>query len=216
MDVLVTDHGIAVNPARQDLIDTLNEMSDQMKEATKKLYGLDQDHTREFGWQCLMARRLTERGVRFVQLYHRGWDQHNNLPNGIRSQCYDTDQPTAALLAELSERGMLEDTLVVWGGEFGRTPMAQGDVNDDGVGRDHHIRGFSMWLAGGGIRGGVTYGTTDELGYYAAENPVHIHDLHATMMRLLGIDHERLTYRAQGRDMRLTDVFGTVVEKILA
>jgi uncharacterized protein (DUF1501 family) len=154
--------------------------------------------------------------VRFIQLYHRGWDHHNGIKKFTPEACMSSDQPSAALITDLKQRGMLEDTLVVWGGEFGRTPMAQGDVNDDSVGRDHHIRGFSMWLAGGGIRPGITYGTTDELGYYAAENPVHIHDLHATMMRLLGIDHERLTYRYQGRDFRLTDVAGRVVDGILA
>jgi uncharacterized protein (DUF1501 family) len=169
-----------------------------------------------FAYNCLLARRMAERGVRFIQLYHRGWDHHNGISKYISEACLSSDQPSAALIADLKQRGMLEDTLVVWGGEFGRTPMAQGDVDGDAVGRDHHIRGFSMWLAGGGIRPGITYGTTDELGYYAAENPVHIHDLHATMMRLLGIDHERLTYRYQGRDFRLTDVAGHVVDGILA
>lgn len=169
-----------------------------------------------FAYNCLLARRMAERGVRFIQLYHRGWDHHNGIKKYIPEACMSSDQPSAALITDLKQRGMLEDTLVVWGGEFGRTPMAQGDVEGDMVGRDHHIRGFSMWLAGGGIRPGVTYGSTDELGYYAAENPVHIHDLHATMMRLLGIDHERLTYRYQGRDFRLTDVAGHVVDGILA
>ncbi|MBL9161800.1 MAG: DUF1501 domain-containing protein [Planctomycetaceae bacterium] len=169
-----------------------------------------------FAYNCLLARRMAERGVRFIQLYHRGWDHHNGISKYISEACLSSDQPSAALIADLKQRGMLEDTLVVWGGEFGRTPMAQGDVDGDAVGRDHHIRGFSMWLAGGGIRPGITFGTTDELGYYAAENPVHIHDLHATMMRLLGIDHERLTYRYQGRDFRLTDVAGHVVDGILA
>lgn len=169
-----------------------------------------------FAYNCLLARRMAERGVRFIQLYHRGWDHHNGISKYISEACLSSDQPSAALIADLKQRGMLEDTLVVWGGEFGRTPMAQGDVDGDAVGRDHHIRGFSMWLAGGGIRPGITYGATDELGYYAAENPVHIHDLHATMMRLLGIDHQRLTYRYQGRDFRLTDVAGHVVDGIVA
>jgi hypothetical protein len=159
---------------------------------------------------CLLARRLAERGVRFIQLYHRGWDHHGGIKAGITTAAGLVDKATAALITDLKTRGMLDDTLVVWGGEFGRTPMAQVD------GRDHHIKGFSMWLAGGGIKGGMTYGTTDELGYNAVENPVHVHDLHATMLRLLGIDHERLTYRYQGRDFRLTDVAGEVVKPILA
>jgi hypothetical protein len=169
-----------------------------------------------FAYNCLLARRMAERGVRFIQLYHRGWDHHNKIDQYVREACLSSDQASMALVADLKQRGLLEDTLVVWGGEFGRTPMAQGDVNSADAGRDHHIRGFSMWLAGGGIRPGTTYGTTDELGYYAEENPVHIHDLHATMLHLLGVDHERLTYRYQGRDFRLTDVAGDVVKEILA
>ena len=169
-----------------------------------------------YNYNCLMARRLAERGVRFIQLYHRGWDHHNNLDKHIHEACLSSDQATVALITDLKQRGLLEDTLVVWGGEFGRTPIAQGDVNAAGVGRDHHIRGFSMWLAGGGIKPGITYGATDELGYYATEDKVHVHDLHATMLRLLGIDHERLTYRYQGRDFRLTDVAGHTVDGILA
>ena len=169
-----------------------------------------------FAYNCLLARRMAERGVRFIQLYHRGWDHHNGIKKFIPEACMSSDQPSAALINDLKQRGMLEDTLVVWGGEFGRTPMAQGDVDGAMVGRDHHIRGFSIWLAGGGIKPGITHGATDELGYYATENPVHIHDLHATMMQLLGIDHERLTYRYQGRDFRLTDVAGHVVKDILA
>jgi hypothetical protein len=169
-----------------------------------------------FAYNCLLARRMAERGVRFIQLYHRGWDHHNGINKFVREACHSSDQPSAALVRDLKQRGMLEDTLVIWGGEFGRTPMAQGDVDDDNVGRDHHIRGFSMWLAGGGVKGGLTYGTTDELGYYAEENKVHVHDLHATMLQLLGIDHERLTYRYQGRDFRLTDVAGHAVTDILA
>jgi hypothetical protein len=169
-----------------------------------------------FAYNCLLARRLAERGVRFIQLYHRGWDHHNRINEFVREACATSDQASAALIMDLKQRGMLEDTLVVWGGEFGRTPMAQNDVDSENVGRDHHIRGFSMWLAGGGIRPGVTYGATDELGYYAVEDKVHIHDLHATMLRLLGVDHERLTYRYQGRDFRLTDVAGRVVDGILA
>jgi hypothetical protein len=169
-----------------------------------------------FAYNCLLARRMAERGVRFIQLYHRGWDHHNRINQYVREACLSSDQASTALVADLKQRGLLDDTLVIWGGEFGRTPMAQNDVDSAEAGRDHHIRGFSMWLAGGGIKPGITYGTTDELGYYAAENPVHIHDLHATMLHLLGVDHERLTYRYQGRDFRLTDVAGTVVRDILA
>jgi hypothetical protein len=169
-----------------------------------------------FAYNCLLARRLAERGVRFIQLYHRGWDHHDNLNKHMVEACGSADQATAALVTDLKQRGMLEDTLVVWGGEFGRTPMAQGEVDKPAAGRDHHIRGFSMWLAGGGIRPGITYGATDELGYYAVENAVHVHDLHATMLYLTGVDHERLTYRYQGRDFRLTDVAGRVVKDIIA
>jgi hypothetical protein len=163
-----------------------------------------------FASNCLLARRLAERGVRFIQLYHRGWDHHGAIKTGVEATAKKIDQACAALITDLKSRGMLDDTLVVWGGEFGRTPMAQGD------GRDHHIKGFSIWMAGGGIKGGITHGATDELGYNAVDNPVHVHDLHATMLRLLGIDHERLTYRYQGRDFRLTDVAGEVVKPILA
>ncbi len=159
---------------------------------------------------CLLARRLAERGVRFIQLYHRGWDHHSEVKVGTERTAKHVDRATAALVTDLKQRGMLDETLIIWGGEFGRTPMAQGD------GRDHHIKGFSMWLAGGGIRGGMTYGNTDELGYHAVENTVHVHDLHATMLHLLGIDHLRLTHRFQGRDYRLTDVHGKVVHSILA
>ena len=163
-----------------------------------------------FAANCLLARRLAERGVRFIQLYHRDWDHHGSLKNDIAVIAEEVDQAAAALINDLKQRGMLDDTLVIWGGEFGRTPMAQGD------GRDHHIKGFSIWLAGGGIKGGITYGATDELGYAAVEDVVHVHDLHATMLHLLGIDHKRLTYHFQGRDFRLTDVSGNVVKKILA
>jgi len=169
-----------------------------------------------FAYNCLLARRLAERGVRFIHLYHRGWDHHNRINTHMPELCKSTDKPTAALVRDLKQRGMLEDTLIVWGGEFGRTPMAQGNVNSPDAGRDHHIRGFSMWLAGGGVKPGISYGSTDELGYSAQENKVHVHDLHATMLHLLGIDHTRLTYRYQGRDFRLTDVSGHVVQDILA
>jgi hypothetical protein len=162
-----------------------------------------------FSANCLLARRLAERGVRFIQLYHRGWDHHGGIKKGIKYTASLIDRGSAALLKDLKQRGMLDDTLVMWGGEFGRTPMAQGS------GRDHHIKGFSMWLAGGGIQPGMTYGSTDELGYAAVENKVHVNDLHATMLHLFGIDHEKLTYRYQGRDFRLTDVHGKILKDIL-
>ena len=163
-----------------------------------------------FGSNCLLARRLVERGVRFVQLYHRGWDHHGGIKNGSKVTAKLVDQGSAALVKDLKQRGMLDETLVIWGGEFGRTPMAQGS------GRDHHIMGFSCWMAGGGVKPGFSWGATDELGYAAVENKVHVHDLHATMLHQFGIDHERLTYRFQGRDFRLTDVHGEVVKDILA
>ncbi|MCA9171100.1 MAG: DUF1501 domain-containing protein, partial [Planctomycetales bacterium] len=156
-----------------------------------------------------------ERGVRFIQLFHRGWDQHSSLPKQIRGQCSDVDQPAAALVADLKERGMLDDTLVVFGGEFGRTVYSQGKLTATDHGRDHHGRCFSLWLAGGGIRGGMSYGETDDYCYNIVDKPVHIHDLNATLLHCLGIDHERLTYRFQGRDFRLTDVHGTLVRDIL-
>src|SRR5207248_6652532 len=186
---------------------------------TRKLYGLADKTTEVFGRQCLMARRLVERGVRVVQVYHTQtagrsscqlWDQHGNLRNGLRENCSATDVPIAGLLKDLKGRGLLNDTLVIWGGEFGRTPTAES--ND---GREHHPFGFTMWLAGGGIRGGMAYGATDDFGWHAAEKIVHVHDLHATMLHLMGFDHERLTYRFGGRDYRLTDVFGNVVHPIL-
>ncbi len=163
-----------------------------------------------FGSNCLLARRLAERGVRFIQLYHRDWDHHGGVKNGIEVISKEVDQPAAALIADLKQRGMLDETLVIWGGEFGRTPMAQGN------GRDHHIKGFSIWMAGGGIKGGTSYGATDELGYNAVENIVEVHDLHATILHQMGVDHKKLTYRFQGRDYRLTDVKGEVLTPILA
>ena len=163
-----------------------------------------------------MARRRAERGVRFIQLFHQGWDQHGGLPGGISKQCMETDQPSAALLIDLEQRGLLEDTLVIWGGEFGRTNYCQGKISPGNYGRDHHPRCFSGWMAGGGIKGGSAWGETCEFGYSVVKDGVHIHDLHATILHLLGIDHERLTYRFQGRDFRLTDVSGKVVKGILA
>ena len=179
-------------------------------------YGPDVKNAGSFAANCLLARRLAERDVRFVQLYHPGWDQHGGLKNGIKTQCRETDQPSAALVADLKRRGMLDDTLVVWSGEFGRTNYCQGKLTKNSFGRDHHPRCFSIWLAGGGIRPGVSHGQTDEFGYNIAGNPVEVHDLHATILHLLGIDHERLTHKYQGRYFRLTDVHGRVIPDILA
>jgi len=167
-----------------------------------------------FASNCLLARRLAERGVRFIQLYHRDWDHHNDLVKFIRQNAANVDRATAALIQDLKQRGMLDDTIIIWGGEFGRTPMAQKDKG--GPGRDHHMKGFSMFLAGGGLKRGFTYGATDELGYDAVENIVHVHDLHATLLHLLGIDHKRLTVKFQGLDMRLTNVAGNVISDLFA
>ncbi|MGA0094383.1 MAG: DUF1501 domain-containing protein, partial [Chthoniobacterales bacterium] len=183
---------------------------------TLDMYGPDVRTPGSYAYNCLMARRLAERGVRFVQLYHRGWDQHGRLPAEIRLQCKDTDQPQAALVKDLKRLGMLDDTLVIWGGEFGRTTYSQGTLTKDNYGRDHHPRCFTMWFAGGGIKPGIRYGKTDDYCYNIVEQPLHVHDLHATLMHLMGIDHERLTYRYQGRDFRLTDVHGHIVRDILA
>lgn len=180
------------------------------------LYGPDTKTPGTFAANCLLARRLAERGVKFIQLYHQGWDQHGGLPNGIRTQCRDTDQPAAALLTDLAQRGLLDETLVVWGGEFGRTNYSQGKLTATDYGRDHHPRCFSMWLAGGGVKAGTVFGETCPFGYNIAQNGVHVHDLHATMLHLLGIDHERLTFAFQGRDYRLTDVHGKVVKEVVA
>jgi hypothetical protein len=194
------------------------ELADLSREPARvfERYGPESRKAGTYAANCILARRLAERGVRFIQLYHRGWDQHNNLPSGIRSQCYDTDQPTAALLAELKERGLFEDTLVIWGGEFGRTVYSQGVLNRENYGRDHHPRCFSVWMAGAGVRGGYVHGETDDFSYNIVRDPVHIHDLNATALHLLGIDHTRLTYRFQGRDYRLTDVHGTILPSVLA
>jgi len=176
-----------------------------------EMYGAEPGKS-SFANNCLLARRLVERGVRFVQLFHEAWDQHGNLVADLKKNCLNTDQACVALIKDLKQRGMLEDTLVIWGGEFGRTPMVQG--GDDG--RDHHPNCFTMWLAGGGIKPGITLGESDEFGFNTTRDPVHVHDLHATLLRLLGFDHTKLTYRFQGRDFRLTDVAGEVVEKLLA
>jgi len=179
------------------------------------LYGQDAREPGTYAANCLLARRLAERGVRFIQLFHQGWDHHGGLPSGIQVQSKETDQPSAALVQDLKQRGMLEDTLVIWGGEFGRTNYCQGRLTDEDYGRDHHPRCFSLWMAGGGIRSGLSYGETDELGYNIVRDPIHVHDLQATMMHLLGIDHERLTFKYQGRRFRLTDVHGEVMMPLI-
>ena len=191
------------------------QLADLGKESKKTLeqYGADRVKP-SFARNCLMARRLVERGVRFVQLYDRGWDSHTDMDREHRRQCEAADQPIAALIADLKQRGLLDDTLVIWGGEFGRTPVAQ--VMGKTWGRDHHPHGFTMWMAGGGMKPGLTYGATDEFGYHAANNKVHVHDLHATILHQLGIDHKRLSFRSQGRDFRLTDVHGHVIKDILS
>jgi hypothetical protein len=181
-----------------------------------ELYGPEARKPGTFAANCLLARRLAERGVRFIQLFHRGWDQHQKLPENIALQCKATDQPSAALVQDLEQRGLLDETLVVWGGEFGRTVYCQGKLTETDYGRDHHPRCFTIWMAGGGIAPGVTYGTTDDFSYNITENPVHVHDLHATILHCLGIDHTRLTYKFQGRHFRLTDVHGKVVKALLA
>ena len=184
------------------------DLTDLSKEPARtfELYGPDARRPGTFAANCLLARRMAERGVRFIQLFHRGWDQHNELPKQIRGQARDTDQASAALVLDLKERGLLEDTLVVWGGEFGRTVYCQGKLTADNYGRDHHPRCFTTWMAGGGVKPGITFGETDDYCYNIAKDPVHVHDLHATILHLLGIDHTRLTYKFQGRAFRLTDV----------
>ncbi|MBI5288607.1 MAG: DUF1501 domain-containing protein [Chloroflexi bacterium] len=193
----------------------LTDFSDEDDE-TLAMYGPEVKKPGTFAANCLLARRLAERGVRFIQLYMRGWDAHNNLPGEMRAQCAAVDQPQAALLKDLRRRGLLDETLVLWAGEFGRTVYSQGTLTQDNYGRDHHPRCFTVWLAGGGIKPGVTYGKTDDYSYNIVENPVEVHDLHATMLHLLGFNHERLTYAHQGRDYRLTDVFGKVISDVVA
>ena len=193
------------------VMDVSNETAE-----TFDLYGKDSRTPGSFAANCLLARRLAERGVKFVQLYHQGWDQHDNLPRDIERQCRETDQASAALVIDLKRRGLLDDTLVVWGGEFGRTSYSQGKLTATNYGRDHHPRCFSLWMAGGGIKPGLVYGATDDFAYNIVERPVHVHDFHATLLHLLGIDHERLTYMYQGRRFRLTDVHGEVVRELLA
>jgi uncharacterized protein (DUF1501 family) len=198
-----------------DLIDISKE-----PESVHSLYGTEPGKS-GFAMNCLLARRLIERGVRFVQLYHWGWDSHgdakeNDLRFGLVDRCREVDQPAAALVKDLKQRGLLDDTLVIWGGEFGRTPMNEARNRDGFIGRDHHPHAFSIWMAGGGIKPGITFGQTDDLGYQVVEDPVHVHDLQATILHLLGLDHTKLTFRFQGRDYRLTDVHGEVVKGLLA
>ena len=214
-DVDVDDPEIATRISQYEMafrmqasVPDLMDVSDEPQHVLESYGTTGGDGT--YAANCLLARRLAERGVRFIQLYHRAWDHHGGVKKNIAGTAGEIDQATAALVKDLKHRGMLDDTLIVWGGEFGRTPMAQGN------GRDHHIRGFSMWMAGGGVRGGITHGSTDEFGYNAVEDVVHVNDLHATILHLFGIDHTRLIYRFQGRDFRLTDIAGKVVREVLS
>jgi hypothetical protein len=188
----------------------------QEPESTFKLYGEDARKPGTYAANCLLARRLAERDVRFIQLYHRGWDQHNELPRHLPMQCRGTDQASAALVTDLKQRGLLEDTLIVWGGEFGRTTYCQGRLTETVYGRDHHPRNFTWWLAGGGMKPGIVHGETDEFSYNIVADPVHVHDMQATILHCLGLDHTKLTYKFQGRWFRLTDVHGKVVKPLLA
>ena len=199
----------------QSSVPDLTNLSKE-KEATFVRYGADSRKPGSFAANCILARRLAERGVRFIQLFHRGWDHHGSLPSNMKKVAPDVDQASAALVMDLKERGMLDDTLVVWGGEFGRTVYSQGKLTDTDYGRDHHPRCFTIWMAGGGIKPGITYGETDDFSYNVVRDPVHVHDLNATILHCLGIDHTRLTYKFQGRNFRLTDVHGNVVKPILA
>lgn len=212
LETRIAQHELAfrMQTSIPEVIDFSNE-----SQHTFDLYGEDAKNPGTFAANCLLARRLAERGVRFVQLYHQGWDHHGGLPGGLRTKAKETDQAAAALIQDLKQRGMLDETLVVWGGEFGRTNYCQGHLSAN-FGRDHHPRCFTIWMAGGGIKGGITYGETDPFCYNIAENPVHLHDFQATLLHVLGIDHERLTYRYQGRRFRLTDVHGHVIQDILA
>ena len=179
------------------------------------MYGQDARRQGSYAANCVLARRMAERGVRFIQLYHMGWDHHESVPRQLPNQCKDTDKASAALISDLKQRGMLDETLVIWGGEFGRTVYCQGTLTHETYGRDHHPRCYSLWVAGGGFKGGASYGETDDFSYNITENPLHVHDLNATLMHCLGVDHTRLTYRYQGRDFRLTDVHGNVAKAIL-
>lgn len=211
LEAKITQYELAFR--MQQSIPEATDFSDETQ-ATLDEYGSDARDPGTYAANCLLARRLAERGVRFIQLYHQGWDQHGNLPGGIKRQCAETDQASAALIRDLKRRGMLDETLVIWGGEFGRTNYCQGKLSKS-FGRDHHPRCFSIWMAGGGIKPGITFGETDPFGYNVASNPVHIHDLQATILHLLGIDHRRLTFKYQGRHFRLTDVHGDVVQDIV-
>ena len=199
----------------QTSVPNATDFSDE-PESTFKEYGEDARKPGTFAANCLLARRLAERDVRFIQVYHQGWDQHSNLPKKLREQAKETDQASAALVKDLKRRGLLKDTLVIWGGEFGRTPYSQGTLKPNNYGRDHHPRCFTMWMAGGGVKPGICHGATDEFGYNIVENGVHVHDFNATILHLMGIDHERLTFKYQGRRYRLTDVHGHIVQDILA
>lgn len=198
----------------QASVPELTDISDE-PENILDMYGPDVRKPGTYARNCLLARRLAERGVRFIQLFHMGWDHHNDLPDHMGKQCKDTDQASAALLTDLKQRGLLDDTLLVWGGEFGRTAYCQGEITESNYGRDHHPRNYSIWLAGGGIKPGITYGETDDFSYNITANPVEVFDLNATILNQLGVDHERLTYRYQGRDYRLTDVHGKLIKDIL-
>ena len=198
----------------QTSVPEVADLSDEPDEVFE-MYGEDSRTPGTYAANCILARRLAERGVRFTQLFHQGWDQHGNLPGAIRTQCRETDQASAALVLDLERRGLLDDTLVIWGGEFGRTSYCQGKLTPQGFGRDHHPRCFSMWMAGGGVKAGLTYGSTDDIGYNITENPMDVHDLQATILHLLGLDHEKLTYKHLGRRFRLTDVHGKVIEPLL-
>jgi hypothetical protein len=200
----------------QASVPELTDLRDESEE-TLALYGPQVKEPGTFAYNCLMARRLAERGVRFVQLMHAGWDQHSSLTTELYAQCRETDQASAGLVQDLKRRGLLDDTLVIWGGEFGRTPFIQGNLNDrKRWGRDHHPYAFTLWMAGGGVKPGHCHGASDDLGFNVAQDGVHVHDFQATLLHMLGIDHERLTYRFQGRDFRLTDVHGKVVGGIMA
>ena len=199
----------------QSSVPDLTDLSKEPEKTFEK-YGPDARKPGTFAFNCILARRLAERDVRFIQLFHRGWDQHGGLPKNIAKQALDTDQPSAALIQDLAERGLLDDTLVIWGGEFGRTVYSQGKLTADDYGRDHHPRCFTVWLAGGGVKPGLTIGRTDDFSYNIADDPVHTHDLNATILHCLGIDHTRLTYKSQGRNFRLTDVHGNLINPILS
>jgi hypothetical protein len=199
----------------QSSVPDLTDVSKEPKHILDS-YGPDVLKPGTYAANCLLARRMAERDVRCIQLFHMGWDHHGGLPNAVKGQCRDTDQPTAALIADLRQRGLLEDTLIVWGGEFGRTVYSQGKLTATNYGRDHHPRCFTVFLAGAGVKKGFSLGATDDYGYNITEDPVHVHDLNATIMHILGVDHKKLTYRFQGRDYRLTDIHGHLVKKILA